>query len=186
MHNIALIGKARAGKDTAALWLVRNRSYTRLAFADPLKALALKVDPIIAYGALKGEMYCLRLAELVTSIGWESAKDNYPEVRRVLQHMGQGQREIDEDYWLNLMRPKLNSAEAWNLPIVVTDVRYRNEAEMLRARGFKLVRLTRGVPDLGTASAHPSETELDDFPTDVTIVNGGGIDALHAMVAAQV
>ncbi len=183
MHNIALIGKARSGKDTAAMWLVRNRSYTRLAFADPLKTLALRVDPIVTP---VGGDDPYRLAECVRDHGWEYAKDAYGEVRRFLQELGQGQREIDEDYWLNLMRPKLNSAEAWNLPIVVTDVRYRNEAEMLRSRGFKLVRLTRGVPDLGSASAHPSETELDNFPTDVTIVNGGGIDALHAMIAAQV
>lgn len=184
MHNIGLIGKARSGKDTAAMWLMRNRAYTRLAFADPLKEFALKVDPVIPVNA---HGHPARLSDLVSAHGWESAKDTYPEVRRFLQAFGQGQRELDEDYWVNLLRPKLNNAEAWNMPVVVTDVRYRNEAVMLRARGFKLVRLVRPLSHVtGPASAHPSETELDTFAADVDILNGGSVETLYAMVAAQV
>ena len=190
MNNLALIGKARAGKDTAAAHLVQRFSYTRLAFADPLKEMALRVDPWIKYdlGSLFGNGHTVRLATLVEHVGWERAKDEYPEVRRVLQHMGQAQREWDEDYWLNMLLRKVDGAASLNMPVVVTDVRYRNEALTLRERGFRLVRITR-PQQYGKSeafAAHASETELDGFVVDVDIVNGAGIDSLHAMIASQV
>ncbi|MFI8830557.1 hypothetical protein ACIGPN_05965 [Streptomyces afghaniensis] len=197
MRNIGIIGKKRSGKDTAADHLVRIRAYTKLAFADPLKEMALKVDPLIPCPQT-GQHY--RLTYLVEHAGWEFAKDNYPEVRRILQHLGQAQREQDEAYWVNAMRPKLNSAEAWNMPVVVTDVRYRNEALMLRARGFRLVRIVRpamAIPLTGTgklsarylsdpAAEHSSETELDTFAADLDIINDGSLDALHGLIESAI
>ncbi|MEU0245162.1 hypothetical protein ABZ192_12655 [Streptomyces sp. NPDC006235] len=201
MYNIGLIGKARSGKDSAAAHLVRKFAYTRLAFADPLKEYALNVNPWIKYdcpGFFYGET--IRLADLIEHVGWERAKDEYPEVRRLLQSIGQAQREADADYWVNVMRRSLNSAERWNMPVVVSDVRYLNEAEMLRARGFRLVRISRPsmvIPLTGTgkisaryltepAAKHDSETELDDFAADLDIINGGSLEALYALIEAAV
>ncbi|MDX3550993.1 hypothetical protein PV729_04270 [Streptomyces europaeiscabiei] len=186
MRNIGLIGKARAGKDTAAAHLVRTHAYTRLGFADPLKEMALRVDPIIDtvgddYGVTE-----YRLSEIVREDGWESAKDNYPEVRRLLQQMGQTVREIDEDFWLGILLRKVAGAEKLNVPVVVTDVRYRNEAAALRLAGFKLIRLTRPQQHGKSAAlaAHASETDLDTFAADLNIVNAGSIEALNAMIGA--
>lgn len=193
MRNIGLIGKARAGKDTAAAHLVAARAYTRLAFADPLKEAALRVDPLIPMNHLETHA---RLSDCVATAGWEGAKDKWPEVRRVLQQMGQTVREIDEDFWLRELLRKAVAAAEWNMPVVVTDVRYRNEAESLRRAGFKLVRITRPAPMLtagqpitarhlsDATAAHASETELDGFAADHVIDNGGSLDALHAMIAA--
>jgi hypothetical protein len=175
MYNIGIIGKARSGKDTAALALVAEHHYTRLAFADPLKELALAIDPLIptAYGIH------VRLSLLIRDSGWEYAKDHYPEVRRLLQRTGGGVREIDETFWLTATRKKLNAAEAWNLPVVVTDVRYPNEANMLRSRGFRLIRITRpGLAD----DQHDSETALDTYPADLTIENTGTIADLRQAI----
>jgi hypothetical protein len=185
-RNIALIGKARAGKDSAAAHLVASRSYTRLAFADALKTMAMAIDPIVAYGQQSGAYYDQRLSNVVGSVGWEAAKDNYPEVRRFLQNLGQGVREREPNYWLSIVTRQIQSAKLWNMPVVVTDVRYRNEAQALKANGFKLVRLTRGAPSDAQAAQHISETELDDFPVDQEIVNNGSMEALHAMIAAAV
>jgi hypothetical protein len=182
MHNIGLIGKARSGKDTAALHLVRTRAYTRLAFADPLKEMALSIDPLIP----SVERIHVRLSTLIRDVGWEYAKDSYPEVRRILQHTGQTMREYDDEFWLTAMRRKLNNAEAWNLPVIVSDVRYPNEAGMLRSRGFRLVRIVR--PDssyrsLGNVFAegakHASETALDGYAADATITNAGSVTDLY-------
>lgn len=175
MYNIGIIGKARSGKDTAALALVAEHHYTRLAFADPLKELALAIDPLIptAYGIH------VRLSLLIRDSGWEYAKDHYPEVRRLLQRTGGGVREIDETFWLTATRKKLNIAEAYNVPVVVTDVRYPNEANMLRSRGFRLIRITRpGVAD----DQHDSETALDTYPADLTIENTGTIADLRQAI----
>lgn len=180
MYNIGLIGKARSGKDSAAMRLVRQRSYVRLAFADPLKEMALSINPYIP----TGYGITVRLSPLIADVGWEYAKDNYPEVRRVLQSAGQAIREVDEEFWLTAMRRKLTNAEAWNIPVVVTDVRYRNEADMLRARGFRLVRILRPDAEMSTgpASMHSSETELDGFAADTVIDNAGSLEDLYAHV----
>ena len=45
--SVALMGRAGAGKDTVASILTEHRGYARVAFADPLKEMALAVDPII-------------------------------------------------------------------------------------------------------------------------------------------
>jgi hypothetical protein len=195
MHNIGIIGKARSGKDTAALYLVRTLSYSRLAFADPLKEMALSIDPVVP--TTTGVH--VRLSTLIRDVGWEYAKDTYPEVRRILQYTGQTVRDYDDEFWLTAMRRKLNNAEAWNLPVVVTDVRYPNEANMLRARGFKLVRIVRPVPTklpitgdrptparfLDAAATHSSETAMDNYEADATIYNSATPADLGKRLAAE-
>jgi hypothetical protein len=180
VYNVALIGKARSGKDTAAAFLVRERAYTRVAFADPLKEMALGIDPLIT---TTPSIY-VRLSALVRDVGWEYAKDHYPEVRRTLQRIGQTQREFDADYWVNVAARKIAGAERWNLPVVVTDVRYRNEADMLRARGFRMVRIIRPFAEMrqGASAQHASETELDDYPADVLIRNDGDLAQLQRAI----
>jgi hypothetical protein len=179
-QNVALIGKARSGKDTAGARLVENWAFTRLAFADPLKRMALEVDPYIptGYGVT------VRLSALIADVGWDYAKDRYPEVRRVLQHMGQTVRELDEDFWVRVLMDKVKAADGWNMPVVVTDCRYRNEADALRAAGFVLVRIKR--PDLMSTDRHASETELDSYAADETLINAGRVFDLHTAVDALV
>lgn len=192
MHNIGLIGKARSGKDSAAAHLVRSYAYTRLAFADPLKAFALDINPWIDGPQPRYPAgWTIRLADMIEHIGWERAKDEYPEVRRVLQHIGQAKREIDEDFWLRELMRKVAGAAKLNMPVVVTDVRYRNEALSLRRAGFKLIRITRPLPaepfvQYTRTALHASETELDDFAADVDVVNDGSLEALYAMISAQI
>ncbi|MDO0926793.1 hypothetical protein QQY24_15710 [Streptomyces sp. TG1A-8] len=180
--NVGLIGKARSGKDTVAQRLGRTFAYTRVAFADPLKDMALRLNPAIP-GLIKldwDETY--RLSDAVEDLGWERAKDELPEVRRVLQNIGQGVREHDEDFWVRVALRKIDAAEKWNLPVVVTDVRYENEALALRQRGFALIRVTRPGAGAGENAEHKSETALDYVKTDLTIGNTGTLDDLNRIV----
>ena len=172
-HNVAFFGKAQSGKDTAGKRLVENWAFTRLAFADPLKRMALQINPYIptGYGVT------VRLEALIADVGWDYAKTTYPEVRRILQNTGQTVREQDEDFWVRVLMDKVRAADRWNMPLVVTDCRYRNEAEALRAAGFALVHIKR--PDLMSTDAHASENELNDFPADETLINGGSVFDLH-------
>jgi glyoxylate carboligase len=171
------MGRMRSGKDTVASRLVKEHAYTRIAFADPLKAMAMALDPIVS----ADQIGVKRLRAVVESYGWERAKDEFPEVRRVLQHMGQSQRALDLDYWVRLLLPKVDNADKWSLPVVVTDVRYRNEAEALKARGFRMVRVIR--PDSVTtdtpADRHESEVGLDRWTPDAMILNASSIAELH-------
>lgn len=180
MHDIAFIGKARSGKDTAGAWLVAERGYKRLAFADPLKDMLLRMDPLIPWMIGSG---AYRLSHLISETGWEEAKDSYPEVRRLLQATGEAVRALDRRFWVDLMQRSVSEAPR-DTPLVVTDVRYRNEAIALRVLGFTLVRLTRPEAGAdGSASAHASETELDSFRADHTIDNGGTLDGLYTCLS---
>ncbi|MFE1961345.1 hypothetical protein [Streptomyces sp. NPDC059479] len=173
-RHIALMGRAESGKDTVGRRLVREWQFTRVAFADPLKEMALRVDPVVTcepagYGPLP-----VRLSQVVRRWGWEKAKRRCPEVRGILQRLGQSVRDQNPDHWLSLAMKKVAVADAWNLPVVMTDVRYVNECEALKARGFVLVRVNRpGAPDLGENGNHVSESELSDYPAELMVSNIG-------------
>jgi hypothetical protein len=180
LRNIALCGKARSGKDTVAAHLVAHHGYTRLAFADPLKDMALSVDPLISFAGCEP----FRLSYLVNRYGWDHAKEMFPEVRRVLQHMGQTVRERDRSFWI---RALLRSAVMIDGPIVVTDVRYPNEYSAMERAGLIPVRVSRpGAGLSGAAGAHASETALDDLTFTEGILNDGSLDLLYARTDALV
>jgi len=173
---IGLIGKKRSGKDTFAHGLP---GYTRVAFADPLRQAALALDPIVGRPALPGElapMRDVRLSEVVDAIGWERAKDCVPEVRRILQRLGtESIRAIDPDFWIRAAKAQIDAIDG---DVVVTDVRYPNEADAIQTMGGILVRIERpGLPSDG--DPHPSESALDDYPVDVVVQNIGSIEALQ-------
>lgn len=189
---VGLIGKKRVGKDTFASVLVEEFGFARVAFADPLKEMALTIDPIIdAYDADNScsdpdccggpwpDIQERRLGDVVAHVGWEGAKDTYPEARRFLQRLGDGVRQFDPEFWLRvgmrearaLRRGGPDTAEAFGpgQPVVVTDVRYPNEADAIRDAGGILIRIVRdGVDDGDT---HASETALDDYEVDATVPN---------------
>jgi hypothetical protein len=187
-RNVGLIGRARVGKDSVAARLSERHGYQRVAFADRLKEAALKVDPIIYQFTERDEdneelRHNVGLSWVVGDHGWERAKTEYPEVRRFLQQYGQTARDLDPDFWVRAALPSIAAAEALNLPVVVTDVRYENEACWLLNRGFTLVRVTRpNVTLAGEAGRHKSETELADFITDMTIANAGTLSDLNGIV----
>lgn len=159
--SVGLIGPAQSGKDTVGARLGQRYGYQRVAFADPLKRAALRVDPYIptGYGVT------VRLSALIADVGWDYAKVAYPEVRRILQHVGQTVREIDPSFWVRAAGSAFVAADSLGLPVVVTDVRYENEAVALQDRGFYLIRVTRpGAGASGDAAKHKSETELADWP----------------------
>jgi hypothetical protein len=95
-----------------------------------------------------------------------------------LQHTGQTIRELDPGFWVTAALDVI--ADIWS-PVVVSDVRYPNEAEALRTRGFKIVRIVRPdtAPLPGGASAHDSETALDNYPVDETLRNDESLAELR-------
>lgn len=177
MH-IGLMGRARSGKDTAGAYLTEAHGYRRVSFADPLREAALKLDPIIDPDA--SDYGAATLSMVVGDFGWERAKDDYPEVRRILQHMGQGVRDLDPEFWIRQALRKVDEAEGTGLPCVVTDVRYPNEVAALHRRGFHLVYIDR--PGVGPANNHVSESAVDPGCADEVILNDGDLHALSVKV----
>lgn len=180
---IGLIGRKRAGKDTFAAVLTTEYGFHRLAFADPLRAAALRLDPIVGRPALPSDLggqlvpsHDVRLSEVIEMIGWERAKDYVPEVRGILQRLGTDAiRTIDQDFWL---RAATVPIDARTVPVIVTDCRFPNEAEAIAERGGVIVRIVR--PGVTDDDPHPTETALDDYPEDIVVYNEGDVADLEA------
>lgn len=168
---VGLIGKKRVGKDTFAAVLVEEFGFARVAFADPLKEMALTIDPVIGWYANNGSAVHMRLDTAVALRGWEEAKDVYPEARRFLQRLGDGVRQFDPEFWVRagmrkaraLRRGGSDAAVVFGpgQPVVITDVRYPNEADAIRDAGGVLVRIVR--PGVDDGDTHASETALDGY-----------------------
>ena len=95
---IALTGYKGVGKSTVADILVDKFKFTKMGFADPLKEMALMLDPIV------DELHGERLSDVVHREGWVEAKKNY-EIRRILQVLGTecGRDILGKDVWINYL-----------------------------------------------------------------------------------
>jgi len=190
---IGVSGKAMHGKDTVGAILSEKRGYTRMAFADKLKELTVLADPLILCGM---SLRLDRLSAYVRAVGMDAAKKE-AEVRRLLQALGHGAREIfGEDAWVDALFRQIDSSPGELGPgfFVVTDVRYPNEAEAVRRRGGEVWRIVRPdapsladpagihVSEAAPASSHASETALDDYDFDRVVLNDGPLSALAAKV----
>ena len=164
---IGLTGQKRVGKDSVAAVLVEEFGYRRLAFADALKAAALSLDPIVTRGIGSG-----RLSFYVSILGWEAAKD-VPEVRRTLQRLGTAIRDHDRNVWV---RPVATAIAEDDDPVVVTDVRFPNEADMIRDLGGIVLRVER--PGMENDDPHPSEAGIAELDADGVIHNRGDLAEL--------
>jgi hypothetical protein len=167
---VGLSGYGQSGKDTAAAFMA-DYGFTRLAFADPLKAVALACDPGMA------DIETRSLRSIVERYGWEKTKQYFPDARIFLQHLGVAVREhVDPDAWVNALFRQTSPGRRY----VVTDVRFPNEATAIKARGGIVVRVHR--PGVGAVNAHMSETALDDWDFDAHLFNDGDLDALRVHV----
>lgn len=182
-YVVGLTGRKRSGKDTFAARLVEN-GFTRVSFADPLRSMALAIDPWVRIeqdegglffgpGTVLTQDYHFRLSEVVASPGgWEKAKE-LREVRRLLQVIGtDGVRNIISDTaWIEVAVRTINAIDG---PVVVTDCRFPNEA----AIADTVVRVVR--PSLGeSGDLHPSETAMDDYIAERDVINDGTVDDLR-------
>lgn len=176
MHRklIGLVGYAGAGKDAAAEGLVEI-GWERIAFADPLRQMALAIDPYIPAHASASS----RLSGYVAATGWSKAKQ-HPEVRRLLQAIGtEAVREIiGPSTWVDLACKKICESTK---SVVVTDVRFANEAAMIAGLGGVLVRIMR--PGVGPINDHASDQHVHQIDVDSVIINDGTLDELqHRLV----
>lgn len=176
-YLVGLTGYAGSGKDCAAAGLVAA-GWTRQAFADPVRSMALAIDPLVVWPLFSPDP--VRLSLLVAKRGWPVAKQA-PEVRRLLQTIGtDGVRaHLGADAWVQAF----DLARDRRSDTVAPDVRFPNEALHIRRMGGIVIRIDR--PGVGPVNGHVSEA-VDGLEVDATVVNDGTVEQLQARVLALV
>ena len=103
-------------------------------------------------------------------------------VRRILQWWGtEYRRARDPDYWTKAWGRKAGQYDLSHAHILVDDVRFMNELEVIKATGGLIVKIER--PGCLGANNHASETSLDDFAAwDAIVVNAGTLEELRAKI----
>lgn len=177
---VGVTGFAQVGKDTTADILVASQGYTKVAFADPLRGLAWDLDPILAYWKKTTQPHdeAPTYRQYLEVLGYEKAKE-CPEFRGFLKDLGAGCRKhLGADVWI---RAALAECPRFT---VVSDVRFVNEAEAVRARAEELggKALIIRVDRPGVQAESDFEREVSLIRPDVVLANDGTVDTLEERV----
>ena len=167
MHNlIGFHGPKQSGKSTAASVFTRL-GYAEVAFADPLKRMmaALLYDLGIPTWEIDrmlwGDLKEIELPELSGRTPRHAMQTLGTEWGRTCMHPG---------FWVNIVRQQI--ANDPNQRRVFSDVRFENEAAVIRDLGGIIVHIER--PGLPTGDAHASEQGIARQENDIIITNNFG------------
>lgn len=173
MVLLGLVGKKRVGKDTLADYLVSHHHYTKRAFAAPIKeacALLFQV-PTSSF-----EDVCEK-ERVVARHGMSP--------RTMMQMVGTDmfRKQVHQDFWLrHFVEWYHHSAKHQTQNVVVTDIRFQNELDLIKELGGTVVRVVR-PGQLEDEDTHVSEQGVDSLVgVDMTIENSGTKEDLWANV----
>jgi hypothetical protein len=154
---IAFSGLKGSGKDTAANVLISEYGFTKIAFADAVREVALAIDPKVPFKHSWGSDI-VSLSQLVIQFGWDKIKREVPEVRRLLQVVGTeaGRMILGENVWVDILDKRFPDIDDDSTKYVITDCRFDNEVDFVRTKGGLLVWVDR--PGL-QSDGHASESE---------------------------
>jgi hypothetical protein len=196
MILLGLAGRAGAGKDTVADYLVSRYGFVKFSFSDALYrevADAFQVgEPLLRERDTKevpSRLLQLGLCQdpRFFDLAKTFAAENVPlSPRQVLQWWGtEYRRAQDPNYWVNQADQWVYNLWAmYQYPeqrpqlFVNTSVRFPNEREWVhKFTNGQVWHIRRG--DAGTVHAHVSETPLDIWEYERELYNNDTIDRLH-------
>lgn len=162
MKIIGITGKMYAGKTTISEYVMsHNDNVYKLSFANLLKYMILK-SGLCTKEELWGE------------------KTDFS--RLMLQKIGTDiiRNQIDQDFWVKKMKEAIDGILEinQNAKIIIDDVRFKNEAHLIKEyKNSLLIRVDR--PSIKSTSSHRSEIEQDKIKVDMTILNDGSLEDLE-------
>lgn len=162
---IGLTGAAGSGKSTLAQYMHNQHGYHRVRFASILKNMIRTM--LRGAGVSDAEIEAMIEGDL-KEVPHAALGGKTP--RHAMQTLGTewGRNLIDENLWTNLTGMYLDSLYP-SVRVVIEDVRFENEATMIRQRGGKIVRMDgRG----GIPGTHQSESGVEP---DLSCYNGGSL-----------
>lgn len=162
MKIIGLAGLARSGKDTIAHHL-SHYGYHDVAFADPLRAILRDVLNV-------PDQYM----NVVKEVPIPPHGHSY---RKLMQTFGDAGRNLATNFWIQALEREIKEYADDMTHIVVTDVRYLNEAFWVRHHG-SLWHVRRPGQDPVATRPHSSEEGVDPLPGEPILINDGDIHHL--------
>ena len=160
MRLIGIAGPARAGKDTLASYMLDNLDgdWSRSSFADPIKAMleVIGVDCSDDAKAVIDERFCYTPRHMMQILGTEW-----------------GREMIHGNIWVEAFA-RLNAGKC----VIVPDVRFENEADLVREHGVLIHLVGRG----GIDGSHVSENAITFKAGDIVIDNSRDLAWLHDQV----
>lgn len=189
---LAISGLIGSGKDTVADYLVRFHHYNRVSFAGTLKDA---VSVIFGWDRELVEGQSRQSREWREQVDeWWAKRLGMPHLtpRWVLQYIGTDvfRNHFHSDIWIAAVENKIRRYDR----VVITDARFQNEIDAVRAMGGKTIRTNRGpTPDWVTVARergitqcslqfphiHPSEYSSAVMVHDYYIDNNGTLDDLY-------
>jgi len=165
----------QSGKSLAANVLART-SHRMMSFAEPIKRMGAEF--FVSLGYEKDE---------AVALVWAHKERVVPEInatpRHVLQTLGTqwGRDCISQSIWLDCMKYRIEKEKSYG--VVIDDVRFLNEAEMIKNMGGEMWKIIR--PSVVNKETHISEGGLDDWDGfDRVIENTGTIQEFRAKLDA--
>lgn len=172
MLLIGIAGPAQSGKSTLSgefrrLVEFRGLRFNEQPFAAPLKRMLSSIG--------------VDVSDLSKNVPVPFLDGVTP--RRLMQTLGtEWGRSIQEDFWLRVWRNELDEAAAVT---VVPDVRFDNEAGLIRELGGTIIHITRKpTADMLAVPAHASEAGITRAKGDIILRNDRGIEKLAAFAAS--
>lgn len=173
---IGLVGFPGSGKDTLAEQLVSRGDWKRVAFADALKDAFLLARP---WRTVDGEVVPVSTREELED--WKRGSD---EARRALQDYGMFFRNINPYIWVFAAGDTISGYLKDGFNVIVTDIRFENEANQIREVDGQIVHLQR--EGHGAVNDHVSESNTAELikRADWTLTNSGdGSDLADRLLA---
>lgn len=178
---IGLMGTKGSGKDTCGIHLINQYGFIKKSFADPLKKVCQELF-LFTDEQLNGTLEQKETADP----RWFNCTP-----RKAMQYVG---TELFRDHLDNIM-PGLGKNifthhfKLWyesaiklnpQIRIVVTDIRFENEADLIHELGGIVCKIERNVTGDSDHSNHSSELELQQLKCyDHLIDNNGTIEGLN-------
>lgn len=175
---VGLSGWARSGKDTVADYLVAEHGYTKLSVASPMKEALYRLNPRITVNDVVNTS--LRVG--IDVYGWDGIKERSPDIRGLIQRFGTevGRDMFGEDFWVDYALRNVPDGSR----VVVSDVRFPNEANAIKELGGTVWRISRD--GVYAANDHISEHALDEYTFDGKLHNSGTIEYLQDLVKGTI
>ena len=175
---IGITGKKFNGKDTVGNYLISTYGYKRFAFADSLKEACKCVFGLSHEQLYGNEKECIddywnvSPREIFQFVGTQLFRD---QIGTILPH-------VNNDIWVHVLKKqiieelKLNP----NQKIVITDIRFENELNMVKEINGTIVKVERcGVNNIDN---HQSEIYVDSLNVNHIIYNNSTLHDLYKKI----